>query len=160
MTIVRAVVAGAFVFAVWSLVVLVGAVLVAIDVATLRLPDAIILPLGAAVVGLLGCAAVSGGGSGALWRALAAGALVGGGYTALALLPRAGLGFGDVKLAAVLGCALGWFGWRSALLGAVLPYVLAGPVALVLLATGRARPDSPLPFGPWLLAGALLALLL
>ena len=88
--------------------------------------------------------------------ALAGGALAGG-YLLPALLPNGPLGLGDVKLAGVLGLVLGWLGWRHVLAGAALPHLLNGPVVLVLLATGRARRGSALPFGPALLVGALLA---
>jgi prepilin signal peptidase PulO-like enzyme (type II secretory pathway) len=71
---------------------------------------------------------------------------------------RSGLGFGDVKLAGVLGLPLGWLGWPAVLLGLALPHLLAGPVALFLLLTGRAKRGTGLPFGPALLAGALLAI--
>jgi leader peptidase (prepilin peptidase)/N-methyltransferase len=148
-----------FVTLAWLSILAAGVPLVAYDLVWLRLPDAIVLPLGVVVLTLLGGAAVAGAGAAPFARAVAAGALVGVGYAVLAVLPRAALGFGDVKLAAVLGCALGWFSWRAALLGAVLPYVLAGPVALVLLATGRAHRHTALPFGPWLLLGAVVALL-
>jgi leader peptidase (prepilin peptidase) / N-methyltransferase len=62
-----------------------------------------------------------------------------------------------VKLAAVLGAPLGWLGWPAVLLGAVLPVLLGGVAALALLVTGRIRRDTPVPFGPALVAGFLLA---
>ena len=43
------------------------------------------------------------------------------------------------------------------LLGAVLPHLINGPVALGLLLTRKAGPRTELPLGPALLAGALLA---
>ena len=66
------------------------------------------------------------------------------------------LGFGDVKLAAVLGLALGVQSALPALLAGVL---LAGAVALFLrVARGRHR-GVFMPYAPWLLLGALPALL-
>jgi leader peptidase (prepilin peptidase)/N-methyltransferase len=40
--------------------------------------------------------------------------------------------------------------------GTVLPHLVNGPVAVVLLLTGRAGRRTALPFGPALLVGALL----
>jgi leader peptidase (prepilin peptidase)/N-methyltransferase len=62
-----------------------------------------------------------------------------------------------VKLAAVLGYLLGFAGWPAVLTGAVVPHLLAGPVALFLLLTGRAGRRTAVPLGPALLAGALIA---
>jgi leader peptidase (prepilin peptidase)/N-methyltransferase len=42
--------------------------------------------------------------------------------------------------------------------GVVTPHLINGPIALFLLVTGRARGGRPLPFGPALLAGALIGL--
>jgi leader peptidase (prepilin peptidase)/N-methyltransferase len=90
--------------------------------------------------------------------ALVAAGLVLVAYGILALLPRRGLGLGDVKLAAVLALILGFAGWPAVLVGLVAPHLINGPVALFLLLTRRASADRPLPFGPALLAGALIAL--
>lgn len=62
------------------------------------------------------------------------------------------MGFGDVKLAAVLGALLGW----ESLLVALLLAVLLGAVIGVI---GRiAGGERTIPFGPYLVAGALIAL--
>ena len=92
-----------------------------------------------------------------LLRALAAALALSGGYLVLALLPGANLGMGDVKLCALLGLLLGWLGWDAVLLGALLPHLINGPVALALLLARRAGRKTELPLGPALLAGALLA---
>ncbi|WP_307854610.1 prepilin peptidase [Micromonospora sp. C31] len=137
----------------------VGLVLALIDLACLRLPDPLV---GAAAliaaVGLTGLAATSG----SLGRLLGAAAGAALGFTChvlLALLPGSRLGFGDVKLATVLGLPLGWLGGSSLTLGLVLPHLLHGVVVLALLAAGRVRRDTPLPLGPALLTGAWLAAL-
>ncbi len=70
------------------------------------------------------------------------------------------MGLGDVKLSGVLGLAEGWFSWASWQVALVAPFLLAGLGALVALATGRVRLGSRLPFGPYLLAGTLFAVLL
>ena len=82
-------------------------------------------------------------------------------YLAIAYGYRGGMGLGDVKLAGVLGLHLGWLGWSSVLfVGAVRPFgfLLGGLVGAVLLATRRvARRSRALPFGPFMLTGALIA---
>jgi leader peptidase (prepilin peptidase)/N-methyltransferase len=137
-----------------------GLPLAATDLACLRLPDPLVgaALLGAAAV-LCPSAMVEGDG-GRLLRCVLAGLCAAGAYGLLWLVPRTGLGLGDAKLSGVLGFLLGWAGWPAVLLGLVLPYLCNGPVVLGLLLTGRVRRDTPLPFGPALLAGAYLAILL
>jgi leader peptidase (prepilin peptidase)/N-methyltransferase len=137
---------------VWSVALAVGVPLAAIDLGAHRLPDALVLPAVAAAA----VAALAGG---------APAAVVGGlvlvtTFALLAVLPRSGLGFGDVKLAGLLGTALALLGWGTLAWGAALAFVSGGVVAAVLLATGRARRETPLPFGPHMLVGALLAAVL
>jgi leader peptidase (prepilin peptidase)/N-methyltransferase len=135
-----------------------GLLLAPIDLAVRRLPDPLVGAAFAGSAAILVIIAISTGSCPALLRAALAGLLMTGGYLLVALLPGAGLGLGDVKLAGVLGLVLGWLGWRYVLFGAILPHLLTGPVVLVLLLTGRLRRDSTLPFGPALLAGAGLAI--
>ncbi|WP_229405719.1 prepilin peptidase [Micromonospora sp. NBRC 110038] len=137
----------------------VGLVLAAVDLACLRLPDPLVgLAALGAVAGLVAAAAVDGR-PGRLLASLAGAGLSFLGYALLALLPGSRLGFGDVKLAAVLGLPLGWLGWPALLTGLVLPHVLHGLAVLGLLAARRARRETLLPLGPALLAGAWLATL-
>lgn len=142
-----------------------GVLLAAIDLACLRLPDVLVKPafvVGAAVLvglaaGLPGWpSAVLPGWSSLLRAGLAAGALSGG-YLILAILPGAALGYGDVKLAGLLGLFLGWLGWGEVLAGALLPFVINGLVALGLLAARRVTRHTLVPFGPAMLLGAWLA---
>jgi leader peptidase (prepilin peptidase)/N-methyltransferase len=134
-----------------------GIVLAPVDIACHRLPDPLVgTAFGLVSVLLLG-ASLSTGMFGPLARAGFAAVAMAGGYLVLALLPRAGLGFGDVKLAGVLGLLLGWLSWKAVLFGLLLPHLLNGPVAVALMLSGRARRDSAMPLGPALLAGAWLS---
>ena len=81
-------------------------------------------------------------------------------YFALAFLYPGGMGFGDVKLAGLLGLYLGWLGWSSVLVGTFTGFLLGGLVGVALLATRKATRRSAIPFGPAMLAGALLAVFL
>ncbi|HEX5597766.1 MAG TPA: prepilin peptidase [Micromonosporaceae bacterium] len=137
-----------------------GLVLAFVDLACLRLPDPLVAAAFLAGGSGLALAATVEGAWDDLGRA-ALGALVSAGaYLVLALLPGANLGFGDVKLAGVLGLLLGWLGWPAVLLGLALPHLINGPVALGLLLARRAGRRTELPLGPALLAGALLAVVL
>ncbi|MEU5944296.1 A24 family peptidase [Micromonospora sp. NPDC047465] len=137
----------------------VGLVLAVVDLACLRLPDPLVGAAALVVaVGLTGAALLAGAPE-RLLGAVAGAALCFAGHALLALLPGSRLGFGDVKLAAVLGLPLGWLGWSPLALGLLLPHLLNGVVVLALLAAGRVRRDTPLPLGPALLTGAWLATL-
>ncbi|MET8040819.1 prepilin peptidase [Micromonospora sp. NPDC005215] len=137
----------------------VGLVLARVDLACLRLPDPLVLAAGVLALGGLTAAAMLSGEVARLLGALAGAAVAGVAYVLLALLPGSRLGFGDVKLAAVLGLPLGWLGRDALIVGLVLPHLLHGGLVLGLLATRRVRRDTLLPLGPALLAGAWLAVL-
>ncbi|MGC4806496.1 prepilin peptidase [Micromonospora sp. DT233] len=138
----------------------IGLVLAAVDLACLRLPDPLVGLAALAALAGLGAAAAITGRPERLLGALAGAALSFAAYVLLALLPASRLGFGDVKLAAVLGLLLGWLGGSALLTGLLLPHVLHGLAVLALLATRRARRDTLLPLGPALLAATCLTPLL
>ncbi|MBU2663532.1 prepilin peptidase [Actinoplanes bogorensis] len=126
-----------------------GLLLALVDRRCLRLPDPIVATFAALTIVPLATTQPH-----RIGPALGAGGLVLTAYLIVALLPGRGLGLGDVKLAAVLATALGFAGWPAVFVGLVVPHLINGPIGLVLLLTRRAR---PLPFGPALLVGALLA---
>jgi leader peptidase (prepilin peptidase)/N-methyltransferase len=130
-----------------------GLLLAVIDLRCLRLPDRLVGAL--AAIGAVPPAMLRPERIGA---ALLAGGLVLAAYLLVALLPRGGLGLGDVKLAGVLALILGFAGWPAVLVGALVPHLINGPIAVVLLLTGRAGRRRPLAFGPALLAGAAIAI--
>jgi leader peptidase (prepilin peptidase)/N-methyltransferase len=137
----------------------VGVALAVIDLDCRRLPNSLTLPSYAVGIALLGAAAVVTRDGGAVVRALAGMAVLFAVYYLLALIHPAGMGFGDVKLSGVLGLYLGWLGWGELLLGTFLAFLISAVVGLGLIAAGRATLKSALPFGPFMLAGALLAIL-
>ena len=136
-----------------------GVALSTIDIEVYRLPDRLTLPAYLATLALLSLAAVLGHDAGALLRALAASVALAATYLLLALLRPGQLGGGDVKLAGLIGLALGWLGWSAVLYGAALGFVLSAVVSLVLLAARRISLRSAICFGPFMLGGALLAIL-
>jgi leader peptidase (prepilin peptidase) / N-methyltransferase len=131
--------------------------LIVIDVEHHRLPDRLVLTGAAAGTVLLTVAAAVRGDWAALLHAAEAGAASFAVFFALALISPSSVGFGDVKLAGLLGGYLGWLGWGYLLPGFFLGFVVGGLVAGFALLTRRAAWRTQLPFGPSLIAGALIA---
>lgn len=94
------------------------------------------------------------------WRDALLGALAGGGslwlvaWTYERLRHREGLGFGDVKMLAMIGAFLGW---KLMLLTLVFACFTGSLVALLLMAARRADWQSKLPLGTFLALGAVPA---
>ncbi|HEV8353904.1 MAG TPA: prepilin peptidase [bacterium] len=76
-------------------------------------------------------------------------------FLAIALLSRGGMGGGDVKLAAMLGAFLGW---PDAAVGILLAFIGGAAVGVALIVAGLRTRKDPIPFGPALATGALIAL--
>ena len=128
-----------------------------IDIDVRRLPNSIVLPSYVVAALLLLLPAAATGDWQAYLRALLGAAVLFAGYFALAFAYPAGMGFGDVKLAGVLGLYLGWLGWGELAVGAFLGFLLGGVWGVALLLARRAGRKSAIPFGPFMLGGALLA---
>ena len=73
----------------------------------------------------------------------------------------AGMGFGDVRLAALLGLALGHLGWAELLVGVYSGFLVFGLPGLLLAIVRRDRRllRTAFPFGPFMVAGALVGVL-
>lgn len=128
-----------------------------IDVETLLLPRAIVWPLSIAVTALFVLAAAITG----QWHDLLVGALSGAAWFAVFYAmnlasPRI-LGFGDVRLAPVLGLALGWLGWRYVLLGFFAANLIGAVIGIALIASKRISRQQQIPYGVFLAAGCAVA---
>lgn len=137
----------------------VGVALFWVDVDVHRLPEGLTLPTVPALLVLLAVASATTGDWGALLRAVvcgAAGWLV---YAVLAVVVPGGLGLGDATLGGLVAVPLGYLGWGVPVLGFVLAYLLSGVVAVVGLALRRLTLRSHIAFGPFIVVGALAALL-
>jgi leader peptidase (prepilin peptidase) / N-methyltransferase len=137
----------------------VGVALALIDLDTKRLPNSLVLPSYPVALVLLGVAAIVQDDATSYIRALIAMGALFAFYFALAFVYPAGMGFGDVKLAGVLGLYLGWLGWGTLVVGAFLGFLLGGVIGAALMVAGRAGRKSAIPFGPFMLAGAFIAIL-
>ena len=130
-----------------------------IDLDTFRLPFVIVAPAYPVSLVLLGAASWAGHDGRSAVRMLLGGAVLWGLYRLLHLIYPAGMGYGDVRLAGVLGLYLGWVGWSALAVGTFSGFLVGGVVGVVLLASGRAKLRGAIPYGPYLLTGAWLGLL-
>jgi leader peptidase (prepilin peptidase) / N-methyltransferase len=136
-----------------------GVMLAAIDISVQRLPDRLVLPAFPLLIFLLALTAWSERDGAALVRALLGGLALGAGFLVLALLRPGQLGGGDIKLAGLAGLALGWLGWPAVTATVLLGFSLSAVTSLALLAARRVSLSSAVCFGPFLLGGALIAVL-
>lgn len=150
--------------------------LTVIDVRHHLLPNRIVFPsyavAGALLLGAVISLAVSAQGSGSVpaaaaqlfgvpgLRILAGGAVLWLFYFVLRLVYPPGMGFGDVKLAGVLGMYLGYLGWPHIFAGTFAAFLLGGLWSIGLLASRRGTLKSAIPFGPFMLGGAAAAMVL
>lgn len=146
--------------AVWLLLVPGMVAVTAVDVAVLRLPDVLTLPMAALAAGGLGLAALLPGSAGSWPRALLGGAALALALLLLALINPAGLGLGDVKLALALGVTLGWYGWDVLVAGVFLGFLFAMFFALFLVVARGAGRKTAFSMGPFLALGTLAGVLL
>jgi leader peptidase (prepilin peptidase)/N-methyltransferase len=138
----------------------IGVPLAVIDVRCRRLPDVLTLPSYPVALALLGLAALLLPAGGRYFLSAVLGmALAWAVFLFQVLIYPAGLGGGDVKLSGLLGLYLGWLSPGAPVTGLFLGYLFAAVTGLALIASGRASRKSHLPFGPFLLAGALAAIL-
>lgn len=128
------------------------------DLDHLVLPKRIVYPTGVLVGVALLAAAAGTGDWHRLWVALAC---AGGGFVVFFAIhfasPRS-LGFGDVRLAPLISGTLGWLGVGYAVIGFLLANFLGALVGVALIAARRSSRKTPLPYGVFLAAGAVIAL--
>jgi leader peptidase (prepilin peptidase)/N-methyltransferase len=93
-----------------------------------------------------------------LGRAVIGGAALFAFYFLLVLAYPAGMGWGDVKLAGLVGGVLAYLSWGALLVGAFAGFVLGAMVGVAVMAAGHGGRKTALPFGPFMIAGVLLAL--
>ncbi len=128
-----------------------------IDVDTMLLPKVIVWPLSLVVGALfLMASAITGH-----WHDLLVGVVSGAAwfllfYVMWLISPRL-LGFGDVRLAPVLGLALGWLGWREVVLGFFAANLIGAVVGIVLITSHQMTCQQRIPYGVFLAAGCAVA---
>ena len=116
----------------------------------ITIPSLWVAPLIALVIGQIGIKESLIGiavGGGVLWGIAA-------GYEKIR--KQEGMGFGDVKLLAMVG---GFQGWEASLFSLIVGSILGTIVGISLMIARRGRLDMEIPFGPFIIAGALLHML-
>ena len=144
----------------WALpayLVLAGALIAlsAIDLEHYLLPNRILYPVDAATIVLLAVASAGEHDWGAFVRAALAGAIAFAIFFAIHIVSPRGMGFGDVRLALLLGFALGWLGWGEVAGGLFAGFVYGAVVGVALIAVKVRGRKQQIPFGPFLAAGAM-----
>jgi leader peptidase (prepilin peptidase)/N-methyltransferase len=126
------------------------------DIDTKLIPNRILFP--GTVVGavlLTGGALVE---SGPILRAFAGGAIYFLVLLVVGLAARGAFGFGDVKLAFLLGLFTTYRSWETLIVAVFAAFLLGGVVSLIIIVFRiKDRKDS-IPFGPYLVGGAYLAI--
>jgi leader peptidase (prepilin peptidase) / N-methyltransferase len=130
-----------------------------IDFDHFLLPNRIVYPLAGATLVLLTVGAVGDDDWDALGRAILGGVAAMAALGGLHLVSPRSMGFGDVKLAFVLGLALGWLGWGELVLGLFCGFLAGAVVGVALIALRQRGRKDHLPFGPFLALGTLVVLL-
>jgi leader peptidase (prepilin peptidase)/N-methyltransferase len=149
----------------WSLLWLVPLTPVAvalsvIDWHTRLLPRRIVVPATLAAIVVVTVVGLATGEREALVRALLAMVVARSFFWLLWFLRSAGMGFGDVRLAAPVGLVLGWASWGALAIGLWTGFIAFAVPALGLAIVRRDRGmlKKSFPFGPFMVIGALVGL--
>ena len=130
----------------------------AVDLRHLILPNRILLPMTGVSIALFGAATIIDDQPDRLLRALLCAAVAFLFFFVLHVAAPRGMGFGDVKLAFLLGLTLGWISAAVAVLGFMLGFALGAVIGVGLIAAGVRTRKEPVPFGPFLAAGTFIAI--
>jgi len=144
----------------WLWVGLFGVVLALVDVAVKRLPDPLTGTAAFGALAALTAGTLAGASPAVLLRAVLAAAGLSVFYLVLVLLPGTGLGAGDAKLAPAVGLCLGYRSLGVVVLATIAGTLLAAGYVTVMLARRRIRRTDAVAYGPFVLLGALAAVLI
>lgn len=144
----------------YSALAAVGVPLATIDVLEQRLPAKLLMPAYPIVAALLALAAIVEHNGTPMLHSLAGMIFLLVFYLIIALTAPGALGAGDIRLAGLLGFALGWRGWTTLIGGALLGLLYGSLTGATMIAMRRASRHTSIPFGPALISGAFTALLL
>ncbi len=149
--------------ATWALALLtpVLVLLAVVDWRTRLLPRVVVLPATGILILLAGLEWLVQRDTHVLVRTLIAMLVARSFFWILWFIRSAGMGFGDVRLAALLSLVLGRLGWSEWIIGLYGGLVLFGVfgITLAIVRRDRATLKKAYPFGPFMIAGALLGVL-
>lgn len=132
----------------------IGIALALIDFDVKRLPDAIVLPS----YPVLGALLLIGWDGDALLRGLIGAAILFAFFFIVWFIAPGGMGFGDVKLAGLVGGMTAYLTWGTFLVGAFMGFLLGALAGVLLMAGGKAGRKTAVPFGPFMILGAWTAI--
>ncbi len=133
-------------------------VLILTDLDHKRIPNRILYPGTIVGVLLLGSGAALDSQLSQFGRAALGGLFYFAGLFLLALIARGGFGFGDVKLAFLLGLFMAFQGWKHLVVGIFLAFFIGGLLSIALLVSRRRGRKDAIPFGPSLVLGAWIGI--
>jgi leader peptidase (prepilin peptidase)/N-methyltransferase len=141
-----------------------GVALALIDYDVKRLPDALTFPTYVVAIAALVADSAHRGHWGPFTRAVEGMAALFGFYFATrvlgkAIMGRTAMGLGDVKLSGILGLLLAWLSWGALVVGAFAGFVAGAVGGIALIASGKGKLASKIPYGPYMLVGALFGIL-
>lgn len=144
-------------FALWLAAGVIMAAMFAYDAKWSLLPDRLTIALAVVGVAIVAVSAIESGDILAtILSALGAVAAIAGLYAVLFFISKGRwVGFGDVKLGVGLGLLL--IDWQLALIAVFLANFIGCLIVIPLLATKKLQRNAHIPFGPMLIAGAVLA---
>jgi leader peptidase (prepilin peptidase) / N-methyltransferase len=140
----------------------IGTLLAVVDLRTRLLPRIVVIPATLAAIGYGLAAWPLTGDPDPLVRGLIGMVAARAVFWVLWFIRSAGMGFGDVRLSALLGFVLAYLGWPEYAVGLYSGFLIFGLPGLILAVVrwDRSLLKKAFPFGPFLLVGALLGILL
>lgn len=129
-----------------------------IDLRDLVIPNRIVYPALISGIFLLALAAIIGSHGAAFLTALIGMAAAWLFFFIVWFIYPAGMGFGDVRLAALIGLFAGWLGLGAVVAAIMFGLILASLIGVILIITKRRGRKEAVPFGPFLAAGAAIAI--
>ncbi|CAB5241215.1 unannotated protein [freshwater metagenome] len=143
-------------FFAWEIFAIIGLALSVIDLQLKRLPDLLTFPL--FIIGLLILTLQSWSDNNfePLVRALECSAALTLFYLITMIASRGGMGMGDVKLGLSIGLFTGYLGATTTFISSMISFLLGSIVGLLAMILGKATRKTGIPFGPFMIIGALL----
>lgn len=139
----------------WTYLTAVCVVLGYVDARTRLLPSQLIAPSYGVIAVLVAGAGVADGSLSRIWQALLGWLAMGGFYLLMWTIAPRSLGYGDVRLSGLLALCLGYLGWAQLVTGLYAGFLFGGLTSAVLVVARRVRRTTHLPFGPFMMLGAV-----
>jgi leader peptidase (prepilin peptidase)/N-methyltransferase len=145
--------------ALWLVLAVFGLPLIVTDLRLHRLPNSLTFSLLLATLLTVIVSAIRDHDFQRLASSLLGGVGLGAFYLLIALISKGGMGMGDVKLSLSVGSISGYFGLRIVLVSSFTAFALGSVIGLLLIFFGKAGRKSAIPFGPFMILGQFVGLL-